>query len=109
MNFFVLYCFFLYIYNLCVESFYNSCSSVVLDMTKNKNSNEDEDSGDDLDFYDFVEVIADKIDSITHRSREEKFILLKISFCFFQLKKINKNLDNVGNEQKMMLKNKNVY
>jgi hypothetical protein len=39
-------------------------------MTNNKSSNENENSGDDLDFYDFLEVVADKIDSITHQSIE---------------------------------------
>jgi len=38
-------------------------------MTKNKNSNEEDISDDDeLDFYDFVETISDKIDSITDQS-----------------------------------------
>jgi hypothetical protein len=54
-------------------------------MTKNKNSNEEDISDDELDFYDFVEVISDKIDSITDQSIEKnvssflKFIL----FYFF--------------------------
>jgi hypothetical protein len=37
----------------------------VLDMTENSN-------GDELDFYDFLETVTDKFDSITQQSRENE-------------------------------------
>ncbi len=45
-------------------------------MTKNENENES--SHADLDFYDFVEVIADKIDFLSQQSKEEKYMFI----CF---------------------------
>ncbi|CAF3656618.1 unnamed protein product [Rotaria socialis] len=48
-------------------------------MSENNNSNhmeeedeEEENNNDDLDFYDFLEMVADKIDSITHQIEERK-------------------------------------
>ncbi len=38
----------------------------VLDMTENKPN----ESGDELDFYDFLEVVADKFDSIAQQSKK---------------------------------------
>ncbi len=40
-----------------------------LDMT---NSSEEDESGDELDFYDFLEIAAEKIDSITQQSMKER-------------------------------------
>jgi len=56
--------FFILIYNLYVELFYKQQQKLrfVLDMTENSN-------GDELDFYDFLETVTDKFDSITQRSR----------------------------------------
>jgi hypothetical protein len=33
--------------------------------------NEDNESGDELDFYDFLEVVEDKFDSIAQKSKRE--------------------------------------
>ncbi len=65
--------FFLLMYNFDVELFYkNTVICIVvcfLDMT---NSSEEDESGDELDFYDFLEIAAEKIDSITQQSMEER-------------------------------------
>lgn len=62
--------FFRPIYNLYVELFYKKICMIVffLDMSGNNNSNEEDNSGDDLDFYDFLEIISDKADLITNQS-----------------------------------------
>ncbi len=59
--------FFILIYNLYVELFYKQQQKLrfVLDMTENSN-------GDELDFYDFLETVTDKFDSIAQQSRENE-------------------------------------
>lgn len=56
-------------------------------MTENNIVNdENENTGDELEFYDFIEIIADKIDSIAQQSIEESIIIfsliLRIWFSF---------------------------
>jgi hypothetical protein len=45
-----------------------------LDMMKNNNLSETEqdDNGDEFDFYDFLEIAADKIDAMTHQSIKQR-------------------------------------
>ncbi len=69
---FRLFFFFVLIYNLYVELFYKKrylygCVLFFLDMTQNEKNN----SGDEIDFYDFLEVVADKVDSITQQSMKK--------------------------------------
>jgi hypothetical protein len=73
-SFFSIECFL--IYNFCVESFYKEniyMTDFFSDMSEDNNRNDEESSGDenlneDVDFYDFLEAVADKIDTITSDS-----------------------------------------
>jgi hypothetical protein len=82
-------------------------------MTKNKSSNEEDNSDDELDFYDFVQTISDKIDSITDQSIENNVSLFLKFIRFFlfiveerkqdSLQKWQRTKDDVD-ERKRLLK-----
>jgi hypothetical protein len=79
-------------------------------MTKNTKSKEQDNSGDDLDFYDFLEIVTDKFDSITHQSIEKNVdSFLKIFFSIVEERKADSRQRwqqkiNEVDEQKRLLK-----
>ena len=48
--------------------------SFIVDMA-DENANPEEHLTDELDFYDFLEVVSDKIDEFTQRGRDQSNIL----------------------------------
>lgn len=62
----------------------HDCVSFFLDMMEDKNSHGQDNISDDLDFYDFLEVVSDKFDTITQQSNVEWiFIGKRICFSFY--------------------------
>jgi len=58
------------------DEFKKECSESVItgEISSDENLNEEEE--EELDFYDFLEVVSDKIDNITTQSKTKNRILL---------------------------------
>lgn len=88
--------------------------SLFLDMSETSDIQHDERFHDESDFYDFLEAISDKIDSIGRKSMLQNnsiFYLNKRNqnLFKFQLTRKKKILETDGDEQKKRLKNKGIF